>query len=91
MGTGDSGEVTVRPELGRSQALSLVSVALMTIIPDLTVELQYNRYILDKTDTLGFQLGIPLPIAPIPTVSTSGSHRHPPGSRRSPCRSCRRP
>ena len=38
MGTGDSGEVTVRPELDRSQALSLVSDALMTIIPDLEVE-----------------------------------------------------
>ena len=38
MGTGDSGEVTVRPELDRSQALSLVSAALMTIIPDLEVE-----------------------------------------------------
>jgi acyl carrier protein len=38
MGTGDSGEVTVRPELDRSQALSLVSDALITIIPDLAVE-----------------------------------------------------
>jgi acyl carrier protein len=38
MGTGDSGEVTVRPELDRSQALSLVSDALVTIIPDLAVE-----------------------------------------------------
>ena len=38
MGTGDSGEVTVRPELDRSQALSLVSDALVTIIPDLEVE-----------------------------------------------------
>lgn len=38
MGTGDSGEVTVRPELDRSQAMTLVSDALVTIIPDLTVE-----------------------------------------------------
>jgi acyl carrier protein len=38
MGTGDSGEVTVRPELDRSQALSLVSDAMVTIIPDLAVE-----------------------------------------------------
>lgn len=38
MGTGDSGEVTVRPELDRSQAMSLVSDALITVIPDLTAE-----------------------------------------------------
>ena len=38
MGTGDSGEVTVRPELDRSQAMTLVSDALVTIIPDLAVE-----------------------------------------------------
>jgi acyl carrier protein len=38
MGTQDSGEVTVRPGLDRSQAMSLVSAALITILPDLTVE-----------------------------------------------------
>jgi acyl carrier protein len=38
MGTGDSGEVTVGPELDRRQAMSLVSDALITIIPDLAVE-----------------------------------------------------
>jgi acyl carrier protein len=38
MGTKDSGEVTVRPELDRGQAMSLVSDALITVIPDLTVE-----------------------------------------------------
>jgi acyl carrier protein len=38
MGTGDSGEVTVRPELDRRQAISLVSEALTTVIPGLTVE-----------------------------------------------------
>jgi acyl carrier protein len=38
MGTQDSGEVTVRPGLDRSQAMRLVSDALITIIPDLAVE-----------------------------------------------------
>jgi acyl carrier protein len=38
MGTGDTGKVTVRPELDRSQALSLVSEALLTVLPDLTAE-----------------------------------------------------
>ena len=33
-----------------------------TTVPDLTVSVQYNRYILDKLDTLGVQLGVPLPI-----------------------------
>ena len=37
-GTGDSGEVAVRPELDRRQALSLVSDALAAVIPDLRVE-----------------------------------------------------
>jgi acyl carrier protein len=38
MGTGDSGEVTVRPELDRRQAMSLVSEALTTVIPGLAGE-----------------------------------------------------
>jgi acyl carrier protein len=38
MGTGDSGEVTVRPDLDQRQAMSLVSKALTTVIPDLTAE-----------------------------------------------------
>jgi acyl carrier protein len=38
MGTTDSGEVTVRPELDRRQAMSLVSDALVTVIPDLAAE-----------------------------------------------------
>ena len=38
MGKPDSGEVTVGPELDRRQAMSLVSNALTTVIPDLTVE-----------------------------------------------------
>jgi acyl carrier protein len=38
MGTGDSGEVTVRPKLDRRQAMSVVSDALTTVLPDLTVE-----------------------------------------------------
>jgi acyl carrier protein len=38
MGTADSGDVTVRPELDRRQAMSLVSEALTTVIPDLTVQ-----------------------------------------------------
>jgi acyl carrier protein len=43
MGTTDSGEVTVRPELDRSQAMSLVSDALITVIPDLAVEALNER------------------------------------------------
>jgi acyl carrier protein len=43
MGTTDSGEVTVRPELDRSQAMSLVSDALITVIPDLAVETLNER------------------------------------------------
>jgi acyl carrier protein len=38
MSTGDSGEVTVRPELDRRQAMSLVAEALTTVVPDLAVE-----------------------------------------------------
>jgi acyl carrier protein len=38
MGTQDSGEVTVQPGMDRRQAMSLVSDALITIIPDLIVE-----------------------------------------------------
>jgi acyl carrier protein len=38
MSTGDNGEVTVRPELDRSRAMTLVSDALITVIPDLTAE-----------------------------------------------------
>ncbi len=38
MSTGDNGEVTVQPGLDRSRALSLVSGALITVIPGLTVE-----------------------------------------------------
>jgi acyl carrier protein len=38
MGSGDNGEVTARPELDRGQAMSLVSGALITVIPDLQVE-----------------------------------------------------
>ena len=52
MGTGDSGEVTVRPELDRSQAMTLVSDALVTIIPDLTVET------LDERQELYTDLGL---------------------------------
>jgi acyl carrier protein len=52
MGTGDSGEVTVRPELDRRQAMSLVSDALTTVIPDLTVET------LDERQELYADLGL---------------------------------
>jgi acyl carrier protein len=38
MSTGDNGEVTVQPELDRRQAMSVVSDALITVIPGLTVE-----------------------------------------------------
>jgi len=38
MGTADSRDVTVRPELDRRQAMSLVSEALATVIPGLTAE-----------------------------------------------------
>ena len=43
MGTGDSGEVAVRPELDRRQAMSLVSDALTAIIPDLRIETLAER------------------------------------------------
>jgi acyl carrier protein len=52
MGTADSGEVTVRPELDRRQAMSLVSDALTTVIPDLTVEA------LDEQQELHADLGL---------------------------------
>ncbi len=52
MGTGDSGEVTVRPELDRRQTMSLVSDALTTVIPDLTVET------LDERQELYADLGL---------------------------------
>ncbi len=52
MGTGDSGEVTVRPELDRRQAMSLVSDALTTVIPDLPVEA------LDERQELYADLGL---------------------------------
>jgi acyl carrier protein len=38
MSTGDSGEVKVRPEQDRSQAMGLVAEALITVLPDLTAE-----------------------------------------------------
>jgi acyl carrier protein len=43
MGTGDSGEVAVRPELDRRQAMSLVSDALTAFIPGLRVEALEER------------------------------------------------
>jgi acyl carrier protein len=52
MGTGDSGEVTVRPDLDRRQAMSLVSDALITVIPDLAVET------LDERQELYTDLGL---------------------------------
>ena len=52
MGTGDNGEVTVRPELDRRQAMSLVSDALTTVLPDLTVEA------LDEREELYTDLGL---------------------------------
>lgn len=52
MGTGDRGEVTVRPQLDRRQAMSLVSDALTTVIPDLTVET------LDERQELYADLGL---------------------------------
>lgn len=52
MGTGDRGEVTVRPQLDRRQAMSLVSDALTTVIPDQTVET------LDERQELYADLGL---------------------------------
>jgi acyl carrier protein len=52
MGTGDRGEVTVRPQLDRRQAMSLVSDALTTVIPDLTAET------LDERQELYADLGL---------------------------------
>jgi acyl carrier protein len=52
LGTGDSGEVAVRPDLDRSQALSLVSDALGVVIPDLRVEE------LDERQELHDELGL---------------------------------
>jgi acyl carrier protein len=52
MGTKDSGKVTVRPELDRRQAMSLVSDALITVIDDLTVEA------LDERQELYTDLGL---------------------------------
>lgn len=52
MGTGDSGEVTVRPELDRRQAMGLVSDALTTVIPGLRVET------LDERQELYADLGL---------------------------------
>jgi acyl carrier protein len=52
MGTGDSGEVTVRPDLDRRQAMSLGSAALITVIPDLAVET------LDERQELYTDLGL---------------------------------
>ena len=52
MGTGDSGEVTARAELDRRQAMSLVSDALTTVIPGLTVEA------LDERQELYADLGL---------------------------------
>jgi acyl carrier protein len=57
LGTGDSGEVAVRPELDRRQALSLVSDALTVVIPDLRVEeLDERQELYDDLglDSLGF-------------------------------------
>jgi len=57
MGTGDSGEVTVRPELDRRQALSLVADALTTVIPDFAVETldeKQDLYTDLGLDSLGF-------------------------------------
>jgi acyl carrier protein len=52
MGTGDGGEVTVRPELDRRQAMSLVSDALTAVLPDLTAEA------LDERQELSADLGL---------------------------------
>jgi len=52
MGTGDSGEVAVRPELHRHQAMSLVSDALTAFIPGLQVEA------LDERQELYAELGL---------------------------------
>jgi acyl carrier protein len=52
MGTGDSGEVSVRPESDRRQAMSVVADALTTVIPDLTVEA------LDERQELYVDLGL---------------------------------
>ena len=56
MGSGDNGEVTARPELDRRQAMSLVSGALITVIPDLQVETLGERQELADLglDSLGF-------------------------------------
>jgi acyl carrier protein len=47
MGTPDSGEMTAQPELGRRQAMSLVSDALTAIVPDLPTEGLHERQELD--------------------------------------------
>jgi cobalt-zinc-cadmium efflux system outer membrane protein len=33
-----------------------------SVVPDVTLQVQYNRYILDHNDTIGLQLGVPLPL-----------------------------
>jgi acyl carrier protein len=56
MATGDTGKVTVRPELDRSQAMSMVSDALITVLPDLTAESLNERqelYVDLGLDSLG--------------------------------------
>ena len=52
MGTGDTGEAAVRPELDRRQAVSLVSDALIAVIPGLQGEA------LDEQQELYADLGL---------------------------------
>ena len=57
MATGDSSNLAVRPELDRHQARSLVSGALIAVIPDLRVEALDERrelYADLGLDSLGF-------------------------------------
>ena len=56
MGTGDTGEAAVRPELDRRQAMSLVSDALIAVIPGLqgeTLDEQQELYADLGLDSLG--------------------------------------
>ena len=72
MGTPDSGEMTVRPELNRSEAMSVVRDALATVLPDLEADtlsegqeldldlgldsLSLARLLIDLEGRLGVQL-----------------------------------
>jgi acyl carrier protein len=72
MGTPDSGEMAVRPELDRSQAMSVVRDALATVLPDLEADtlsegqeldldlgldsLSLARLLIDLEGRLGVQL-----------------------------------